>query len=74
VELFKYKNKLDLMENFFRTQMGRKLLETDVPKLVKILEKIAEQMETANIRENKKFLLQEKLMKRQMKDINEKGN
>jgi hypothetical protein len=42
------------MDNFFRTQMGKKLVESDVPKLVKVLERIADQMETANIRENKK--------------------
>jgi hypothetical protein len=59
------------MDNFFRTQMGKKLVESDVPKLVKVLERIADQMETANIRENKKFLLEEKLMKRQMKELNE---
>jgi hypothetical protein len=62
------------MDNFFRTQMGKKLVESDVPKLVKVLERIAEQMETANLRENKKFLLEEKLMKRQMKELNEASN
>ena len=60
------------MDNFFRTQMGRKLIETDVPKLVKVLERIAEQMETANIRESKKFLLEEKLMRRQIRELNER--
>ena len=60
------------MENFFRTQMGRKLIEGDVPKLVKVLERIADQLETANIRENKKFVLNEKLSKLKIKEINEK--
>lgn len=60
------------MENFFRTQMGKKLIEGDVPKLVKVLERIADQLETANIRENKKFVLNEKLSKLKIKEINEK--
>jgi hypothetical protein len=59
------------MDNFARTQMGRKFFETDVNKLIKVLERIANQMELQNVREDKKFKLEEKLLKRQMKELNE---
>jgi hypothetical protein len=59
------------MDNFARTQMGRKFFESDVNKLIKVLERIANQMETQNVREEKKFKLEEKLIRKQMKDLNE---
>lgn len=59
------------MDNFARTQLGRKFFETDVNKLIKVLERIATQMELQNVREDKKFKLEEKLFKRQMKELNE---
>lgn len=59
------------MDNFVRTQLGRKFFETDVNKLIKVLERIATQMELQNVREDKKFKLEEKLFKRQMKELNE---
>jgi len=59
------------MSDFFRTVMGRKFYEADVPKLTNALERIANQMEIANKLEEKKMLLNEKLVKLQMKEINE---
>lgn len=59
------------MDNFARTQMGRKFFENDMTKLIKVLERIANQMETQNIREEKKFKLEEKLLRKQMKSLNE---
>lgn len=59
------------MDNFARTQMGRKFFESDVNKLIKVLERIANQMEIQNVREDKKFKLEEKLIRKQMKDLNE---
>lgn len=59
------------MSDFFRTVMGRKFYEGDVPKLTNALERIANQMEIANKLEEKKMLLNEKLVKLQMKEINE---
>jgi hypothetical protein len=59
------------MDNFARTQMGRKFFETDVNKLIKVLDRIANQMELQNVREEKKFKLEEKLLRRQMKELNE---
>ena len=59
------------MSDFFRTSMGRKFYEADIPKLTTVLERIANQMEIANKLEEKKFKLNEKLAKLQIKDINE---
>jgi hypothetical protein len=68
-----YKNKQLIMSEFFRTSMGRKYYESDIPKLTKVLERIADQMELSNKIEEKKFRLDEKIKKLQIKDINEKG-
>jgi hypothetical protein len=61
------------MSEFFRTSMGRKYYESDIPKLTSVLERIANQMELSNKIEEKKFRLDEKIKKLQIKDINEKG-
>ena len=44
------------MSEFFRTQMGRKLLDGDIPKLVNVLERIAIQLERKNKLEERKFI------------------
>jgi len=36
------------MSEFFKTMMGTKFYQSDVPRLVKALEKIAEELEKAN--------------------------
>jgi hypothetical protein len=59
------------MNEFHRTPMGRKFYEADLPKLVSVLEKIANQMEESNKLDEKRFMLEEKLMKRQLKELNE---
>jgi|TARA_R110000782_G_scaffold206880_1_gene295403 hypothetical protein len=51
------------MSEFFRTQMGRKFYDADIPQLVKVLERIASQMEKKNKLEEKRFLLEEKVQK-----------
>jgi hypothetical protein len=51
--------------------MGRKYYEADIPKLISVLEKIGNQMEKANLLEEKKFRLDEKLKTMQMKALNE---
>jgi|TARA_R110001632_G_scaffold140520_1_gene256529 hypothetical protein len=51
------------MSEFFRTQMGRKFYDADIPQLVKVLERIANQMEKKNKLEEKRFLLEEKVQK-----------
>jgi hypothetical protein len=51
------------MSEFFRTQMGRKFYDADIPQLVKVLEKIASQMDKKNKLEEKRFILEEKVQK-----------
>jgi len=52
-----------IMSEFFRTAMGRKLIDGDIPNLVKVLERIAIQMEKKNKLEEKKFILEERIQK-----------
>ena len=58
------------MSEFFRTQMGRKLLDGDIPKLVNVLERIAIQLEKKNKLEEKKFVLEERIQKLTIKESN----
>ncbi len=62
------------MNDFHKTPMGRKFYETDLPKLVSVLEKIANKMEESNKLDEKRFKLEEKLMRRQLKELNESSN
>lgn len=62
------------MNDFHRTPMGRKFYESDLPKLVSVLEKIANKMEESNKLDEKRFKLEEKLMRRQLKELNESSN
>jgi hypothetical protein len=52
--------------------MGRKFYETDMPKLINVLEKIASKMDEANRLEERRFKLEEKLLRGQLKDVNER--
>jgi|TARA_X000001382_G_C3136531_1_gene168112 hypothetical protein len=61
------------MSEFFRTGMGRKFYEADVPKLVSVLERIATQMERKNKLEEKKFILEERIQKLTIKEANKNG-
>ena len=58
------------MSEFFRTQMGRKLIDGDIPKLVNVLERIANQLEKKNKLEEKKFVLEERIQKLTIKESN----
>ena len=58
------------MSEFFRTQMGRKLLDGDIPKLVNVLERIAIQLE----RKNKLEGLSEKVKKFSRASLNYNQN
>jgi hypothetical protein len=60
------------MNEFYKTAMGRKFYETDVPKLINVLEKIASKLDESNKLEEKRFKLEEKLLRGQIKDVNEK--
>jgi len=58
------------MSEFFRTQMGRKLIDGDIPKLVNVLERIAVQLERKNKLEEKRFVLEERVQKLTIKEAN----
>tara|TARA_R100000908_G_C3721101_1_gene123825 strand:- start:780 stop:965 length:186 start_codon:yes stop_codon:yes gene_type:complete len=56
------------MSEFFRTQMGRKLIDSDIPNLVNVLERIATQLERKNKLDEKKFLLEERIQRLTIKE------
>lgn len=59
------------MNDFHRTPMGRKFYESDLPNLITVLEKIANRMDESNKLDEKRYRLEEKLMKRQLRELNE---
>ena len=61
------------MSEFFRTAMGRKMIDKDIPKLVNVLERIAIQLEQKNKLEEKKFILEEKIQRLTIKESNKNG-
>ena len=61
------------MSEFSRTRMGRNFYESDIPKLASVLERIAIQMEKANLLEEKKFKLDEKLQKFALREAKDKS-
>ena len=60
------------MSEFFRTAMGRKFYDADMPQLVKVLEKIATQMENKNKLEEKRFVLEERIQKLSIRESKSK--
>jgi hypothetical protein len=60
------------MSEFFRTQMGRKLIDVDIPNLVNVLVRIANQLEKKNKLEEKKFVLEEKIQKLSIRESKNK--
>jgi hypothetical protein len=59
------------MNDFHKTAMGRKFYDNDIPKLISALEKIANKLDESNKLEEKKFKLEEKLIRHKLKDLNE---
>lgn len=59
------------MRDFLRTIAGRKFIEGDIPRIASALEKIAAQLEQENIRENKRFLFEQKMAKKNFNLLNE---
>jgi hypothetical protein len=59
------------MNDFYRTPAGRKFYDADMPRLISALEKIALKMDESNKLDERKFKLEEKLMKQQLKEVNE---
>ena len=62
------------MSEFFRSQMGRKFYDADVPQLVKVLERIATQLERKNKLDEKKWLLEEKVQKLSLREAKNNSN
>jgi len=56
------------MPEFFKTRMGHKFYGADIPRLTSVLEKIASQLQSLNEREEKKWRLDEKLKRIELKD------
>lgn len=59
------------MKDFARTQMGRRFFENDVPELIRALNKIASNLEQQNIREEKKFIFEQKMAKKNLSALKE---
>jgi hypothetical protein len=59
------------MNDFHRTPMGRKFYESDLPRLIEVLERLGKHMEQSNQLQEKKFKLEEKLTRLQIKNLNE---
>jgi hypothetical protein len=62
------------MNEFYKTPMGRKFYESDLPKLISVLEKISNKMDESNKLDEKRFKLEEKLIKHQLRELNESNN
>ena len=63
------------MSDFFKTRMGHKFYEADIPRLTVALERIAGLLESLNTREDKKWKLEEKLKRAELKQkLNETKN
>jgi hypothetical protein len=54
--------------------MGRKFYDADVPQLVKVLERIATQLERKNKLDEKKWLLEEKVQKLSLREAKNNSN
>lgn len=62
------------MNDFFKTLMGRKLFESDIPDLIKSLNSLSKELKTLNEREEKKFKLDERLKRLQIREHLNKVN
>jgi hypothetical protein len=62
------------MNDFFKTIMGRKLFESDIPDLIKSLNSLSKELKTLNERQEKMFKLDEKLKRLQIKEHLNKVN
>ena len=56
------------MSDFFKTMLGRKLFESDIPELIKTLNSLSTELKRLNEREEKKFKLDERLKRLQIKE------
>jgi len=61
------------MSEFFRTAMGSKFYNADMPRLIKVLEHIGTQMEAKNKLEEKRFILEERIQRLTIKESRSKS-
>ena len=62
------------MAEYFRSQNWKKLTEVDIPRIADSLGQIAKQMEESNIREKRKFAIEEKILLTTLKNEKHKLN
>ncbi len=60
------------MNDFQKTPIGRKFYESDIPRLILALEKIATKLDESNKLEERRFKLEEKLIRSKIKNVSEK--
>ena len=68
-----YKNKFKIMTEFHRTARGQKFYDKDLPQLVKALSRVGDLLEKLNEREDRKFRLDEKLKRMEIREQNGSG-
>jgi len=56
------------MKDFYRTAVGKKFFDVDIPTFITALKDIAESLKQLNLREEKKVKLDEKLKKIQIRE------
>jgi hypothetical protein len=62
------------MNDFYKTIMAKKFFEADMPELVKSLSFLTLELKKLNEREDKKFKLDERLKRLQIKEYNKNEN
>ncbi len=62
------------MSDFHRTARGQKFYDGDLPRLVSVLEKIGNQLQSLNEREERKFKLDERLKRQEIKKNSDELN
>jgi hypothetical protein len=61
------------MNDFMKTAMGRKFLEGDMPELIKALNSLSSELKKLNEREERKFKIDERLKRLQIKEHTNKN-
>jgi len=64
-------NKLKIMENFIKSNAGKKFLEKDLPKLISVLENIGNAINESNKINQKQFILEHRKQNKKMQIIND---
>jgi hypothetical protein len=62
------------MIEFHNTKIGRKFFDADFPRLISVLERIANELEKSNKSSHKLNKMDERIKHHQLKEINERNN